>query len=154
MWRYWLFFVGLLLSCNSVKELPLSEDRFAPPSVFQLMSPRIEAEAVFFNEKTQVDMLMDFPKTDIRYALDGKPVGSESELYNKTFTINRTTTLQAKAYHPDCKASEVIAQPFYKVSKVFDRAKLSFFSPYRFLRPLHGWICAKLYTANWFKSVF
>jgi Chitobiase/beta-hexosaminidase C-terminal domain len=132
MWRYLMCFVVMLLSCHAAKESAVPKESLASANTFQLMPPNITTEGILFREKTQVSLAMDFPGTEIRYTLDGSPVDQHAPIYNQStsqpgesLTIQQSATLQAIATHPDCRVSKVLVQNFYKVSNIFDQAKIT-----------------------------
>jgi len=125
MWRLIFFFGILFSSCHSVK-VPVVEDSvFASAETFQLVPPKVLTDFVLFRKNTIVELAMDFPGTEIRYTLDGSPVNRNATLYNNKLTINKTGTLKALAFHPECQTSEKLVQPFYKIQTIFDRAKIT-----------------------------
>ncbi len=119
-----LVFVILFSACHSTKDVVIQKENFAPASIFQLVAPKVITDAVLFRGNTKVALAMDFSGTEIRYTLDGSPVTQNSNLYTEELEIEKTSTLQALAFHPDCQTSKLKTQNLYKAASVFDQAKI------------------------------
>jgi len=122
MWRLFILFGMMFLSCHSVKEVSKEKEHFAQAEMFQLTEPKVLVDSVLFIENAKVELVMDFPETEIRYRLDGSPVTRNSTLYKKVMALDRTAVLKARSFHSDCQSSEPAEQNIYKVRNVFEQA--------------------------------
>ncbi|MFT5261392.1 MAG: hexosaminidase [Polaribacter sp.] len=124
-----LLLVLLFSACHSTKDVVIQKENFASASIFQLLPPKVLTDSVLFRRNTSVDLAMEFPDAEIRYTLDGSPVTQSASLYEDVLIIEKTTQLQALAFHPDCNTSEVKTQLFYKVADVFSQSKIRLVPP-------------------------
>lgn len=82
---------------------------------YQLAAPGINADSVFFFKSTNVQLEFDLDSATILYTTDGAlPIGN-APVYKKPFTLTETTTLRAKAVHPEFLPSLFVEKQVFKV---------------------------------------
>ncbi len=91
----------------------------ANSQAFQIASPRLVYDKTFLVKPERVRAAMEIPGAVVRYTLDGTKPESNDPILKEELMISGTATLKARAFHPDFKASEVIAADFFKVPKSF-----------------------------------
>ena len=82
--------------------------------VVQPPIPIINSEKFVFHETTEVSIDAGFSELTIRYTTNGDDPNSNSEIYNKPITLSQNTTLKARAYTSDGKASKIVSRTFTK----------------------------------------
>ena len=81
------------------------------------LPPMFADEMDIFADTMQVD-LSALKDPQIRYTLDGSDPTNSSTLYTQPFSIDRTTTVKARCFWPDGKASLTVSREFRKVPQV------------------------------------
>lgn len=94
-----MYFIFLML-CSG---LALAQPRI------QLSPPQAVVDSVFFTETTTVRLELDYPGVELRYTLDGSPVGSNSSVYKGPLALSQSATVSAKAFHPDFEDSPQVS---------------------------------------------
>ncbi len=93
------------------------ETKFVQDGEFQLASPSIESDHVFFDDSNQISILLNLDGANIHYTLDGSEPTEQSPIYSQTISIQKSTNVRAKAFHPDFLASETHTKQFFKLAK-------------------------------------
>lgn len=75
---------------------------------FQLSTPQLEIDSIFFFQNAVVELEMDYPGATIYYTTDGTAVDNKSMIYDGPFYILQTADLRAKAFHPNLRNSEEV----------------------------------------------
>ena len=65
-----------------------------------------------FSKKMEVSLTQSEPGTQIYFTLDGSEPSKNSTVYTEPITINQSTTLKTRAYHPDKISSETAIARF------------------------------------------
>ena len=66
---------------------------------YQLNSPRILADSIFFRQKAKVQLEFDLDSAIISYTTDGKIPGKNAPVYNAPFTVDSSAVVRAKSEH-------------------------------------------------------
>ncbi|MFS4416055.1 chitobiase/beta-hexosaminidase C-terminal domain-containing protein [Maribacter sp. 2307ULW6-5] len=66
----------------------------------QMAVPILETEAVFFTDTARVQAHFSVPNAVVRYTIDGTEVSETSNIYSRPLVLEQTTTVRAKAFHP------------------------------------------------------
>lgn len=98
------------------KVIKLDPKRFA--SVNQGFSPPMFADEMDIFANSMQVVLSARKDPQIRYTLDGSDPTNSSPLYTQPFLIDRTTTVKARCFWPDGKASLTVSREFRKVPLV------------------------------------
>lgn len=85
-------------------------------SVMQPPSPKIYPTNGIFEVNQEVQMEAVFENLQIRYTTDGSEPNSNSRLYNGPFEVNETSTIRARAFSPEGKASRINRSNLRKVT--------------------------------------
>lgn len=85
-------------------------------NMLQPPAPHFEIEKEIFQDQSKVAMTALKESHQIYYTIDGREPNQQSSLYNGPININRTSTLKARAYTPDGKASRVVERKFKKMA--------------------------------------
>lgn len=91
---------------------------------YQLNSPRILADSVFFRQKASVQLEFDLDGAVVSYTADGKIPGKNAPVYQAPFTVDSSATIRAKAEHPEFLTSVMTEKQVFKVSAVPDSVRL------------------------------
>ena len=98
-----LLLLAVLGSCTT-------ENRtFETTGTFQLAPPILTVDSALFKNATTFTLQFGFPESRIRYTLDGNDVDGHSPIYEGPVHVKHSTIINAKAFHPDFKASEQIS---------------------------------------------
>lgn len=116
-----LFICLFFYSCTPLLQVSPS---FAPIQTFQLVSPKIQIDSIFFQHSTTVQLVLDHPDTHIHYTTDGTEVTEKSPLYNQSFELKESRTIKAKAFHSDFLVSETTTQNVLKTSHLIEHATI------------------------------
>jgi predicted phosphodiesterase len=84
-------------------------------SVMQPPAPMIHPMGGIFEDTQEVMMEAVFENLQIRYTTDGSEPTSSSPLYDGPISINSSSTVRARAFSEDNKASRISASKFRKV---------------------------------------
>lgn len=76
-------------------------------SIMQPPSPKIYPMAGIFEDTQEIQMEAVFENLQIRYTLDGSEPNSGSRLYTGPFEVSETSTIRARAFSPEGKASRI-----------------------------------------------
>jgi len=95
-----LIFAGLLFSCKSENLVYLSSDEV------HMSAPIIQSENLFFADSAVVTMRFSMPETIIKYTTNNSEVTHTSTDYNTPIILKKSTTIQAKNFHPDYISGE------------------------------------------------
>lgn len=87
---------------------------------YQLNSPRILVDSVFFRQKAKVQLEFDLDSAIISYTADGKIPGKNAPVYKAPFTVDSSAAIRAKSDHPHFLASSMTEKHLFKVSAVPD----------------------------------
>lgn len=82
--------------------------------VFQLASPLIKYNSVFFKKRMQVDLKFAQLGTTIHYTTDGTEPTAGSKLFKKPIRLRKQTTLKAKVFGVGFRPSETTEATFIK----------------------------------------
>ncbi|NJK84325.1 MAG: hypothetical protein HC912_11610 [Saprospiraceae bacterium] len=85
-------------------------------SIVQPPAPQIATGANLFEQSTTVSLNAAFDSLDIHYTLDGSEPTRQSPRYTAPFNIEQSTTLQARAYTRDGRASRIQTLAFRQMS--------------------------------------
>ncbi|MCK6694527.1 MAG: chitobiase/beta-hexosaminidase C-terminal domain-containing protein [Thermoanaerobaculia bacterium] len=91
---------------------------------YQLNSPKILADSVFFRQKVRVQLEFDLDSAVISYTADGKIPGKNAPVYKTPFTVDSSAVIRAKSDHPQFLTSSMAEKHLYKVSAVPDSFRL------------------------------
>ncbi len=105
---YILIFLILLSSTTQAQ--------YATVGQFQLAPPTIEVAETFFDAETSVRLDLDVDGVVLRYAIGNKEVSENSAIYEDPISIRTSTTITAKAFHPDYQDSEVVRVSVYRIA--------------------------------------
>lgn len=106
---------------STVTKIPTHEFRVmdtGPPltggAATRITAPLIVPQCGSFQGQVKVTMVTNAHWTDatIRYTLDGSIPTESSLLYREPFVLTSSSTVKARAFHPDAKASHVMRAPF------------------------------------------
>ena len=78
----------------------------------QAWFPGIHPRGAVFNRSVDVTFSSRTPGAVIRYTLDGREPNESSAVYEKAVTLNRTTTVRAKAWKAGMRSSAVSRMRF------------------------------------------
>lgn len=104
-------------------------------SVLQPPAPQFSTTAALFQDQTTVNLSAAFEGLQIRYTLDGSEPTRSSNLYAQPLSIKQSTTLKARAYTKDGRASRVMSlnlrkmapQPAQKTKKTEKGLKFTYY---------------------------
>lgn len=91
----------------------------ANSETFQIASPRLIYDKTFLLKSEPVRATMEIPGAVVRYTLDGSNPTPDDPILQDQIMISGTTTLKARAFHPDFRPSEVTTADFFKVPRSF-----------------------------------
>lgn len=91
------------------------EDGQRTASVMQPPAPKIFPIGGIFEDDQEVTMEAVFENLIIRYTTDGSEPTSSSAVYNGAISINSSSTVRARTFSEDGKASRISASKFRKV---------------------------------------
>ena len=82
---------------------------------YQLATPLMKYESVFFSKEALVDLRFSFTGSQIRYTLDGSEPAESDNLYRSRVSIRKSfTTLKAKVFSNGFQPSETISATFIR----------------------------------------
>ena len=87
---------------------------------YQLNSPRILADSIFFRQKAKVQLEFDLDSAVISYTTDGKIPGKNAPVYNAPFTVDSSAVVRAKSEHQNFLTSPMTEKQLVKVSAMPD----------------------------------
>jgi hypothetical protein len=87
---------------------------------FQLSTPILRYNSVFFKQKTPITLLFAQKGTTIHYTLTGKTPTKNDPIYKNPIEITGNTTLKARVFGNDYKPSETVEATFFNVDKIHD----------------------------------
>jgi hypothetical protein len=96
---------NFLTARNSADIIPFASDD-------QVVAPVIEPGSGLFTEPVEVTMSVDDEQASIYYTTDGSEPTQSSTLYTGAFTIDETTTVQARAFRSGFEPSGVVAATY------------------------------------------
>ncbi len=115
---FYLFIFIVIHSCTSTRDVQDSSfSTFAQAQQFRLAAPIIKAEDIFFSKKNEIQFLLRLEKSKIHYTLDGSEPTENSPLYHEKVVLFNSAIVKAKAFHPECKPSEITTKEFVKLGK-------------------------------------
>ena len=97
-------------------QLEKTGDRLAQSHIMKPPPPQFGSPTSMFLSSTEVGLMSTFEGLDIRYTMDGTPPSSSSTLYDGSFTITESTTIQAATFTDEGVRSRVMHRDFEKVS--------------------------------------
>jgi len=117
-----IFYVCIFIvisSCASTNDVAqnTSSSTFAQAQQFQLAPPVLHAADIFFKEKNDIELSFNLEAAKIYYTLDGSDPTEKSFLYREKIILSNSATVKAKAFHPQCKPSEITSSEFVKLGK-------------------------------------
>lgn len=117
----------IAIYCSLLFSSNLFGQQLAQLNDFQLAAPLVQFESQLFQEDLTISASVYFPDAYITYTIDASEPNADSEPWNGSLTIAQNTLLKVQAFHPECRASELIEIPFFKVNAITDiqRAKLA-----------------------------
>ncbi|MEM6967625.1 MAG: family 10 glycosylhydrolase, partial [Bacteroidota bacterium] len=86
---------------------------------FPLASPIITSDVVFFEKANPVKLTLGMEGVNIHYTTDGSEPSENDPIYQTEILLEKTTTVKARAFHPDYLPSETAAAQFVQLGKVF-----------------------------------
>lgn len=98
----------VIMSCFLAQAIAAQSQTYAQPGQFQLATPEISSEAIFFKDQTSVEIDLDIDGVTIRYTTDGTVPTKASALYLDKINLNKSSQIKAKAWHDDFLPSEVM----------------------------------------------
>ncbi|MEO1486834.1 MAG: metallophosphoesterase [Bacteroidota bacterium] len=108
-------------------------------AVVQPPAPIIRSDKFMFHDKTVLEMEKGLGKLTVRYTLDGSEPTVSSPVYNGPFTITNSTTIIAKSYTEDQRASRTVTKEFTKVRPL----------PSKKIKGSKPGLRFQLYTGDW-----
>jgi len=87
-------------------------------SPFQLASPQIMSEDVFFVDSTFVKIELAMNGVEIYYTLDGSAPDVDAQLYTNPIVLTESAVINTIAVHQQCQPSAVATMHFFKAQKV------------------------------------
>ena len=87
---------------------------------YQLNSPRILADSIFFRQKAKVQLEFDLDSAIISYTTDGKIPGKNAPVYKAPFTVDSSAVVRAKSEHHNFLTSPMTEKQLVKVSAMPD----------------------------------
>lgn len=94
--------------------LPLCAQHYAEGREFQLGAPQMTYDGPFFRDSLQVQLALGWKGAQIRYTLDGSLPDEAAARYDGPVTVREDAQLQARAFHPCCRPSEVVKAEFVR----------------------------------------
>lgn len=98
------------------KVIKLSPEHLSPVNK-GFLPPKITNDQDIFINSTRVE-LVGPKQAQMRYTVDGSEPTESSALYEKPFTIDKTTTVKARSFWSDGMASPSVSRNFRKVDEV------------------------------------
>jgi predicted phosphodiesterase len=95
-------------------QMTKSEERNSTAQVLQPPAPIIGSEKFVFHDQTSVEIDAGFSNLSIHYTTDGSEPGLNSPMYSGPITLRQSSTLKARAYTADGKASRLVSREFLK----------------------------------------
>ncbi|MFK7933308.1 MAG: FN3 associated domain-containing protein [Saprospiraceae bacterium] len=114
--RYVSAAIVLIFASCSPAEITTYTSRFAQEQQFQLASPAIQSEAIFFTDKNSIELDLGLAEAEIRYTLDGSEPVETAPLFTESIVLEKSTTLKTKAFHPQYLASKSVSAQFFKLN--------------------------------------
>lgn len=97
--------------------------------LFQLATPLLKYQSVFFHDKTTLEIKFEQPGAEIRYTINGNEPSEKDLLYTKPLVITgKRVTIKAKAIGKDFLPSETVSVKFMKIGKAIQ--EISFTEPH------------------------
>ena len=100
-----------------VKKVINKNNPYSQEFAFALAPPMIESEAIFFEERNNIKLLLGFKNTRIHYTLDGTTPTEQSLLFSDEIMLRNSTILKAKAFHAQFLPSKTVSARFIKLGK-------------------------------------
>jgi len=109
----------LIFNCNSASKVAsiTTENNYAKEHFFQLATPIIKSESILFEEVNRIQLILDLPKTNIHYTLDGSEPTSSSLIFSNEIILKKSNILNARAFHAQHLPSQIVTAEFIKLSK-------------------------------------
>ena len=102
-----ILIASVLLLCCSTEIIGQSQ--------YQLATPLMKFESVFFSKQASVDLKFNFTGSQIRYTLDGSEPTESGNLYRSRLSIRKSfTTLKARVFSKGYQPSEIVSATFIK----------------------------------------
>jgi len=122
-----IFVVALIFTFGSCGQpsASLSKISFSKKLDFALANPIIESESIFFTKKNNVHLYLGLKDVKIHFTLDGSDPTPNAPFFSKEIILEKSTTLKAKAFHPDFRPSETIQKQFIKLGEKLPIKNLS-----------------------------
>ena len=105
-----LLLLAVLGSCTSENKT------YEASGTFQLAPPILAVDSALFKNAATFTLQLGFPESRIRYTLDGKDVDVHSPVYGAPMQLNHSALINAKAFHPDFKASDQVSLQVEKLA--------------------------------------
>lgn len=86
----------------------------------------VPGERAFVTEITVNLTVPGHPEAQIRYTLDGTEPTDASPLYQRPFDFSATTTLKARAFHPDLHPSQTATQVYTRLARALKAVYVDF----------------------------
>lgn len=105
---------------HSITRIPTNQFRLVDTgkpipggSAKRVTTPLILPQCGSFGKEVEVTMFVNqhWPGAEIRYTLDGSAPGKTSLLYSNPITVRSSTTIRARAFHPDGEDSHEMSAP-------------------------------------------
>jgi hypothetical protein len=116
-WTFLSFLICVFILFSDADIACQNVQKFAQQSDFQLAKPQIISQQILFENKNQIELILDYQNAEIRYTLDGNEPNEKSFLYVDPITIRKSTYLRAIALHPNCRTSMISEAKFLRVNK-------------------------------------
>lgn len=97
----------------------------ARSQAYQLATPRIVADSVFFKQSAKVQLELDLENTAINYTLDGELPLENAPVYQKPLVVRQSTTVRGRAMHPDFIPSTFAEKQLFQIVSAPDSVQLN-----------------------------
>jgi hypothetical protein len=89
----------------------------------------LAVDSALFKNATTFTLQLGFPESRIRYTLDGKDVDVHSPIYEAPMQLNHSALINARAFHPDFKASDQVSLQVEKLTHDISDATVTLTPP-------------------------
>ncbi len=114
----------ILLSIGLLPMVICAQDlHFAQTGTFQLADPIVQFDRILFQESAMITLDAALENTSIFYTLNGEDPTIGSTLYQHPIVLTESAVVKVRAFHPDCRSSEVVSQQFLQVKRPLDVKK-------------------------------